>query len=134
MARGVSVPVRRALDLWLSKIAHLSLPDDGLRGQITLGFEMWLVLIVSSRDRPGRRFPLALLCPFADDDHAAAENWCDAALVTYRQNADTNADRLFAALPPAPAEDGKSQAAEGLWVSGGSPAPLDHIISQLSSD
>lgn len=134
VTRGITVPVRRTLDLWLTKIANVALPKDGLRGQIMLGPDMWLVLIVASRDRLGRRFPLALMCPFAINDTDAAETWCNAALAGLVQKDAQDADKVFASIPSSPTSDVGEQATDRLWFMGQPPAPPDMVLSQLSSD
>lgn len=134
VARAIPVPVRRQLDAWLCRIANRRLPDGGLRGQLMIGAQMWLVLVLPSHDRSGRRFPLALLCPFEADDHKTAEEWCNAALAAYEQAAGQDADGLCAALPAAPASDAKDPAEDALWTAGQAPARPEVILAQLSSD
>lgn len=123
------MPVRRLLDVWLIRLASYTLPATGVRGQIMLGGQMWLVLVVPSRDRAGRLFPLALLCPFAAQDHALADGWCDAALGVLKGQ---DADGLFASLPPPPLNDA-SDAEQALWFAGQPASAPDQVLAQLSS-
>lgn len=128
--------VRRGLDLRLSQMADLTLPQDGLRGQIELAGTYWLVCVFASRDRPGRRFPLAIMCRFAADDLVAANVWCDQVTPIAQQarDAGSDADALMAALPPAPQSQAPDRATEIFWHGQTDPGPAAQIFRTLSSD
>ncbi|RSK41050.1 type VI secretion system-associated protein TagF, partial [Rhodovulum iodosum] len=63
VARGFPAGLRGALDRWLTvhlaRRAAADWPEGGLRATLTLGGASLTALILPSRDRAGRAFPLA---------------------------------------------------------------------------
>lgn len=130
VTRGLPSGLRNPLDRWLT--AHLaararspeSWPPGGLRATLNIARTSLSALILPSRDRAGRAFPLAC-CHLPGLSWAGAEAWCEAALPAARAATDgeLNADDLLAALAALPAPD-LDPPEPGLWTT----APPDPAL------
>ncbi|WP_112316817.1 type VI secretion system-associated protein TagF [Rhodovulum viride] len=140
VTQGVPGMMRIALDRWMK--AHLatrsawpgSWPDTGLRATLELGKGTLTALILPSRDRSGRAFPLAC-CRIPGLDWDAAEEWCDTALPTARAAvagalSPASLGAALDALPPARGVDPEP----GLWIADPPVAenlPVEQILAEL---
>ncbi|OLS45497.1 type VI secretion-associated protein [Rhodovulum sulfidophilum] len=136
VTQGVPGMMRIALDRWMT--AHLatrsawpgSWPETGLRATLELGKGTLTALILPSRDRSGRAFPLAC-CRLPGLDWDAAEEWCDAALPTARAAvagalSPGSLGAALEALPPARGIDPEP----GLWIAD-PPAAENRSVEQV---
>lgn len=120
----------------LTQLAQAELPPDGLRGCLKLGGTLWLALILPSRDKPGRCFPLALVTPFAFESYKQADQWCEEAVEDLQAatSGALDADALWRALSSAATQgDVKDDVPQALWTSASPPTPLEQALSDLNS-
>lgn len=127
VARGLPDAFRGCWDHWASR--HLAgregWPDGGLRLRIAVPGRVAAGLVLPSRDRIGRRFPLALfLLADALPAPAALEPWCDAAL---QAAGETAPEALWQALTALPQPMGAAGPDDPLllWRRGGAAMPTD---------
>lgn len=130
--RGLPDAFRKHWDYWLTRhIAHLqrhghSFPPGGLRFRLPSGGRLAAGVILPSRDKAGRHFPLSLLL-LADGDLAAQQidPWCDAALALHPET--LAPDDLWQALDAlaAPEPDGRASGPLQLWTLGETPISTD---------
>ena len=136
--RGLEVPLRKALDYWLtSQIGQQPLPAGGLRARLTLGGKPIFAVIVASRDKRGRIFPIASVVQDTGQDLQVINQWCDvtAEMLGEAISDATEADTLIQTLPPAPTGPaGSSQRADILWQRDQAPQPLATALAALNSD
>lgn len=142
VARNIDSPKRQALDRWIT--ANLvkyaaPWPGGGLRGLIDLNQDLTLIVAVSSRDLPGRTFPLAAITDGTGVSFEVAETWCDAVAGQLERAAlgDLSLDDLTQILGTILIHD--RSAPDGfpaLWIAGGDPVTCDEdgLQSLLSSD
>ncbi|MCK0094134.1 type VI secretion system-associated protein TagF [Yoonia sp. F2084L] len=138
ICRDVSAPLRRALDHWITRyIGQQALPAGGLRARLTLGGTSIFAVIMTSRDKRGRIFPIVALARDTGQDMALVDEWCDlvAEMLGEGISDATEADTLVQTLPPPPHETtGDPQRADALWRQGETPQPLAHALASFSSD
>lgn len=130
--RGLPDAFRKHWDFWLTRhIAHLqrhghAFPPGGLRFRLPSGGRLAAGVILPSRDKAGRHFPLSLLL-LADGDLAPPQidPWCDAALALKHEALDP--DALWHALDalPFPAPGGPARGPMQLWTTGQPPVATD---------
>ncbi len=123
--RGLPEAFRKHWDFWLTRhIAHLqrhgqSFPPGGLRFRLPSGGRLAAGVIVPSRDKAGRHFPLSLLL-LADGDLTPLQidPWCDTALALEPET--LAADDLWHALDalPSPIPTGAATGPMQLWTPG----------------
>ncbi|ANB35233.1 type VI secretion system protein ImpM [Rhodovulum sulfidophilum] len=139
VTQGVPGLVRIALERWMT--AHLATraawpgcwPRTGLRATLDLEKGTLTALILPSRDRSRRPFPLAC-CRMPGLDWEAADRWCDGALPT-AQAATAGAlspASLGAALAALPLLSGDAPE-PGLWTAA-PPAEEDRPVAQILTD
>ncbi|MDP3195629.1 type VI secretion system-associated protein TagF [Tabrizicola sp.] len=130
--RGLPEAFRKHWDFWLTRhIAHLqrhghSFPSGGLRFRLPSGGRLAAGVILPSRDKAGRHFPLSLLL-LADGDLAPAQidPWCDAALALHPET--LTPDALWQALDalPSPHTIAAASGPMQLWTPGQPPVATD---------
>ena len=130
--RGLPDAFRKHWDFWLTRhIAHLqrhghAFPPGGLRFRLPSGGRLAAGVILPSRDKAGRHFPLSLLL-LADGDLALPEidSWCDAALSLQPETLDP--DALWHALDAlrSPIAAGPATGPMLLWTQGLPPIATD---------
>lgn len=123
--RGLPDAFRKHWDYWLTRhIAHLqrhghTFPPGGLRFRLPSGGRLAAGVILPSRDKAGRHFPLSLLL-LADGDLTVpqVDPWCDAALALRPET--LAPDDLWLALDALPAPEPASPASGPmqLWTPG----------------
>lgn len=123
--RGLPDAFRKHWDFWLTRhIAHLQrhghvFPPGGLRFRLPSGGRLAAGVILPSRDRAGRHFPLSLLL-LADGDLRIqqVDTWCDAALALRPET--LAPDDLWQALDAiaAPEPAGPALGQMQLWTPG----------------
>lgn len=130
--RGLPDAFRKHWDFWLTRhIAHLQrhghvFPSGGLRFSLPSGGRLAAGVILPSRDKAGRHFPLSLLL-LADGDLEPREidAWCDAALALRPET--LAPDDLWQALDALPAAEptGAASGPMQLWTPGQAPIETD---------
>lgn len=130
--RGLPDAFRKHWDFWLTRhIAHLQrhgheFPPGGLRFRLPSGGRLAVGVILPSRDKAGRHFPLSLLL-LSDENLTPdqVDTWCDEALALGPETLDP--DALWHALDklPSPAPHGPASGPMQLWTPGQSPIPID---------
>ncbi len=130
--RGLPDAFRKHWDFWLTRhIAHLqrsghTFPPGGLRFRLPSGGRLAAGVILPSRDKAGRHFPLSLLL-IADGDLelSGIDLWCDSALSLRPEK--LNPDALWQALDTlaAPVPHGPAAGRMLLWTLGQAPLATD---------
>jgi type VI secretion system protein ImpM len=141
VARGLPQGQRPVIDRWLS--SHLAeaarhpeaWPEGGLIAAIDGPGEPLLLLVVESRDAPGRAFPLAAADPLNGAGLPEAEKWAAAAFGPLIDAADgvTDAEALAArlgALPP-PAPGAAPLTPPLVWAEGVAPGRPAAMLAAL---
>ncbi|MBU3031510.1 type VI secretion system-associated protein TagF [Paracoccus marinaquae] len=143
VTRGLPSGARAVVDRWLTGIlaplARLpeAWPEDGLRGLITHGEGVLALLILPSRDKSGRAFPLAAVSWVPQTGQAQVDAWADQILPALRRasRGDLDADDLFALLerqqPPA---DGTAPSPPLIWAKGLSPVDPAAFLQQMDQN
>jgi type VI secretion system protein ImpM len=136
--RGLPAPLRKSLDHWITRhIGQRSLPAGALRVRLTLGGAPYFAVIIASRDKHGRGFPIVAVASDQGQELPVVDHWCDlsAEMLSEAISDGTEADTLVQALPSLPNETkGEPQTADILWQQGCAPQPLASAIAALNSD
>ncbi|HEY6919260.1 MAG TPA: type VI secretion system-associated protein TagF, partial [Tabrizicola sp.] len=130
--RGLPDAFRKHWDFWLTRhIAHLqrhghAFPPGGLRFRLPSGGRLAAGVILPSRDKAGRHFPLSLLL-LADGDLTPEQldPWCDASLALRPETLDPDALWLALDALPSPAPDGPASGPMQLWTRDRMPLDTD---------
>lgn len=97
VARGLGSGVRGYLDRWLSQGLALALRDGapwpyrGVRGLLQSPAGPLAILVLPSRDTPGRVFPLTA-CAMGVSDRQGVDEWADQVFPLLSQTASNGAD------------------------------------------
>ncbi|WP_414898092.1 TagF domain-containing protein [Rhodovulum sp. YEN HP10] len=139
VTQGVPGLLRIALERWM--IAHLATraawpgfwPRTGLRATLDLERGTLTALILPSRDRSGRPFPLAC-CRMPGLNWEAADRWCDGALATAQAAtagalSSASLGAALAALPLLRSDDPEP----GLWVAD-PPAEEERPVAEILTE
>lgn len=139
VARGLGPGVRGFLDRWLSLGPALALrdgavwPERGVRGLLLGPNGPLAVLVLASRDAPGRVFPL-LACAEARADRAGVDAWADQILPTLAEATRTGADAdVLLAMLDACLPDMSTQPLDQscVWCKDVDPEPPEVFFSRL---
>lgn len=138
MCRGLSAPIRKSLDHWITRyIGQKPLPAGGLRARLTIGGAPYFLVIIASRDKRGRDFPIVTVAPDSGQKLPVVDDWCDlvAKVLGKAISEATNVDALVQALPDLTDETGgKPQGHDILWQRGQTPRPLVPALAAFNSD
>ncbi|MDX8352696.1 TagF domain-containing protein [Cognatiyoonia sp. IB215182] len=105
ISRNLPGPLRKSLDLWIThNIGQETLPDGGLCKNLTLSGTPITAVILPSRDKSGRIFPVVAVIPEPAGEATGMDEWYDqiAALLRDAVSTAIDVDTLLASLPAAP--------------------------------
>ena len=136
IARGVSVPLRQALDRWVTAyIGQRELPKGGLRARLALAGDPVLAIILQSHDKSGRIFPIVAVTHYAN--LTIADKWCKEAALVLERAIKQGQDALatMQQLPPAPIPGPDQEFPfDAIWRDEHGPAPIAEALALLNSD
>ncbi len=136
IARGVSVPLRKALDHWVTvHIGQRELPKGGLRARLVLGGDPVLAMILQSNDKSGRVFPIVAVTQYSNQ--MTADEWCQeaAAILERAIKQGQDAQATMQQLPLAPmAGPDQEFPFDAIWRDEHVPVPIAEALSLLNSD
>ena len=138
VARGLTPSLRPVLDQWLTRNVVSGLPSDrclpgnGIRLVMAWRDDGFAALILPSRDKLGREYPLAVIgmVPDGVPSVVAADGWCDAILPAAQNAIDAPLlpDQTLEVLAEVSAEalvPDPNEADCLIWVKGSDPVEID---------
>lgn len=141
VSRGLPPGARPVVDRWLTRMLAPfarepeDWPEGGLRAMIAHDGQMLALLILPSRDAPGREFPLAAVAAVAETGQPQVDIWADAALPALTQAVAGNldGDGLIELIGALPLVAGEAPDLPAIWVIGCDPQPPETLLPQIFS-